>query len=481
MIISKRNLKNMKIKGGIRIMSKFDGKRLPIETFKMTDEVIDKLRRGWYSDEYFNNTIKVLTELSKAGYTFGEKENDLQGVVSVSDVRNGDIEVEMQFFTRRKPFSVVAGVDEALAILKVATGYFDENGNFVNTYDQLEIEAVEDGDIVTYDGDPLNVKPVLKIRGRYRDFGHLETVLLGVMAVPTRIATNVYNVLVAAKGKPVLFFPARFDHYKMQGVDGYAYWIAIQRYEMDYGKRQNVAISTNEQGDWWGGKAGGTISHATIACFLGNTAEAMMQFAKYMPVETPRIALVDFHNDCVGESLKVIREMWNEYWRLYKEGKYEEAQKYKLFAVRPDTSGNMRDKSIEPIFDKELDNGVNPRLVHILRKKINEYWPELIKGYSYSDFQEAKPLAKAYCEDIKIVVTGGFNAEKIRRFEEVHAEVDIYGVGSSLLENSSATGTNNDFTADIVRVKIKDKFYPLAKAGRGVAYNKDLKPIDTSK
>lgn len=458
-------------------MSKFNGKRLAIETFKMTEEIVEKLRKGWYADEYFNNTVKVLTELAKSGYEFGDKENDLNGRISVTEVRNGDIHIEMQIFTRRKPFSIITGIDEALAILEVGTGYFDENGAFVSTFDQLEIDALEDGDIVRYDGDVSAIKPVLKIRGRYRDFGYLETAILGVLSVPTRVATNVYNVLVATRGKQVLFFPARFNHYKMQGLDGYAYWIAFQRYEMDYGKSHQASISTNEQGDWWGGKAGGTISHATIACFLGNTAEAMMQFSKYMPVDTPRIALVDFHNDCVTETLKVMTEMWNEYWKLYKEGNLEEAEKYKLFGVRPDTGGNMRDLSIEPVFNKEMDNGVNPRLVHNLRKAMDNYAEELIKDYNYSDLHTARPLAEAFCKDIKIVVTGGFNAEKIRRFEEIGAGVDIYGVGSSLLENSSATGTNNDFTADIVQVQIDNEYHPLAKVGRSVANNPELKPF----
>ncbi|MFZ5967358.1 MAG: nicotinate phosphoribosyltransferase [Bacillota bacterium] len=458
-------------------MSIFNGKRLSIETFKMNDEVIEKLRNGWYTDVYFNNTINVLTILSQEGYVFSEKENDLEGIVSVEDVQNGDIEVEMQFFTRRKPFSVVAGVDEALAVLRTGTGYWDEKGDFISTYDQLEIEAVEDGSIVTYDGNPFHVQPVLKVRGRYRDFGHLETVILGVLSVPTRIATNVYNVLIASKGKQVLFFPARFDHYKMQGIDGYAYWLAVQRYNMDYGTDAKASISTHEQGDWWGGKGGGTVSHATIACFLGNTAEAMMQFSRIMPVDTPRIALVDFHNDCVVESLKVVKAMWRKYWELIKEGMEGEAEKYKLFGVRPDTSGNMRDKSIEPIFDKYLDNGVNPRLVHNIRTAIDTYWEELVSDFNYLDRQKAASLAKAYCEDIKIIVTGGFNAEKIGRFEEINAPVDIYGVGSSLLENSSSNGTNNDFTADIVQVKVNGKFYPLAKVGRGVSHNKDLKPV----
>ncbi len=456
-------------------MSIFNNKRLPIETFKLTEEIVENLRRGWYSDQYFNNTIKVLNTLSKKGYKFGNKPNDLDGRVSVVDLQNGDIVVEMQFFTRRKPFSIVAGVDEALAILKVGTGYYDDNGQFINTFNQLEVEAVQDGDIVSYDGNPLKVKPVLKVRGVYRHFGHLETPILGVLSVPTRIATNVYNVLAASNNKPVLFFPARFDHFKMQAIGGYAYWIATQRYNMDYGYDAKASISTNSQGEWWGGSGGGTISHSSIACFLGNTAETMIQFAEHIEIDVPRIALIDFHNDCVRESYDVIKKMWDKYWNLYKSGKKEEAKKFKMFGIRPDTSGNMRDKSIEPLFDKSLDNGVTPRLVHILRKSIDSYHKELVKDYSFTDLQIAGPLAKKYCNEIKIVVTGGFNADKIKRFEEINAPVDIYGVGSSLLENSKQT--NNDYTADIVKVKVEEKFYELAKVGRKSCSNPDLRKI----
>lgn len=449
-------------------MSIFDGKRLPLETFKMTNEIIDKMRTGWYSDVYFNNTVKVLNQLAVEGYQFGQQESDLDGIVNVETLKNGELEVEMQFFTRRKPFSIIVGVDEALAILKAATGYYDEFGNFVSTYHLLNIEAVKDGTKVDYNGDPLAVKPILKVRGQYRYFGHLETALLGVLSVPTRIATNVYNVMVAAKGKPVLFFPARFDHYKMQGIDGYAYWIAIQRYNMDYETQTTASVSTHAQGDWWGGKGGGTISHATIACFLGNTAEAMVQFARIMPIETPRIALVDFHNNCVLESKKVIRAMWHIYWKHIKEGNKEEASKYKLYGVRPDTSGNMVDESILP--EPGMSTyGVTPQLVINIRNGIDAFWTELLEEMPAEERENASEALKAYCEDVKIIVTGGFNADKIKSFEAAGIPVDVYGVGSSLLENSSSNATNNDFTADIVRVKIGDTYRDLSKVGRAAS------------
>ncbi len=458
-------------------MTWYNKKRLSVDTFKMTDDIIDKLRNGWYSDEYFNNTIRVLKMRSENKVPFGECPHDLDRVVDVSKEVNGDVHVEMQFFTRRKPFSVIAGVDEALAILEVATGYY-EGDKFINTFNHLEIEAVHDGTLAHYDGDPLNVDPVLIVRGRYRDFGHLETPILGVLSLPTRIATNTYNVLEAANGKPVLFFPARFDHYKIQAVGGYAYQVALERFNYEHRHSLSPFFSTGEQNDWWGsGSAKGTISHASIACFYGNTASTMLSFAETINIDTPRIALVDFHNDCVKTTYEVIDAMWDKYFTLIKEGNEEEAQKYILFGVRPDTSGNMMDVSIDPLYDKKQDNGVNLRLVRNLRGAMDTYYHTLIERMNESERTKYKQLAKDYCRDIKITVTGGFNVKKIKYFEEAGAPVDSYGVGSSLLSNASSEGTNNDFTADIVKVKIEDKYHPLSKVGRGVCSNKHLVKI----
>jgi nicotinate phosphoribosyltransferase len=71
-------------------------------------------------------------------------------------------------------------------------------------------------------------------------------------------------------------------------------------------------------------------------------------------------------------------------------------------------------------------------------------------------------------ERVKIVVSGGFDAAKIREFEELGAPVDSYGVGSSLLRDQ------NDFTADVVRVDGRD----CAKAGRRYKPNPRLERVE---
>ncbi len=449
-------------------MTLFDHQRLGADRFKLD---VERMRRGWYSDQYFANIIGMLTDLAQQGYRFGGTSPYLDDLdVDLSNVDIGNIVVEMQWFTRRKPFSVVAGVDKALAMLETGTGYF-EGDTFHSTWDQMEVEAVHDGEIVRYGGDPRRVLPVLKMRGRYRDFALLETPTLGALTRGTRVATNVYNVLVAARGKPVLFFPARFDAHEVQAADGYSYNIAVQRFNLDYGGQLGSFISTDAQGDWWGGFGGGTIAHAAIAAFLGDTAETMLAFAATRPPEVSRIALVDFLNDCVGTTLDVMDKMFARYRALTDAGRPEEAAKFKLFGVRPDTGGTMRDVAVPPLGAKELDMGVNPRLCFFLRSAIDQAWQRWeLEG-------DWVGRAQQWCRDVKIVVTGGFGADKIRRFEDLAVPVDIYGVGSSLFSNSDTDGTNTDFTCDIVRVQIEGRWYDMAKIGRQACDNPALERL----
>lgn len=450
-------------------MSIFDRRRLPPSVFKLD---VERMRQGWYSDKYFINIARTLAELAARGYRFGGRAADLSDLdVDLDNIDVGSLEVEMQWFPRRQPACVVVGVDKAVAMLAECTGYFDEAGQFKNTFGEMEVWAVHDGSEAPYDGDLMNVSPVMRVRGRYRDFAILETPTLGALTRGSRVATNVYEVLKAAKGKQVLFFPARFDAHEVQAADGYAYQVAVQLFNQNYGKSLSAYVSTDAQGDWWGGAGGGTVAHAAIACFLGDTAEATMAFAATRPADIPRIALVDFRNDCVGTSLEVIRTMFRRYLELLKAGRREEARKYKLFGVRPDTSASMRDISVPPLGDKRLDCGVNARLVFAMREAIDREWA------SWGLAAEERAVAEQFCRDVKIAVTGGFTPARIRQFEELGVPADIYGVGSWLLSSCDVCGTNNDFTADVVRVRIEGRWYDLAKVGRRACDNLMLERV----
>lgn len=414
----------------------------------------EKIREGYYSDEYFAGVRTILENLSRKSYRFG-------GTSPAEEIRKfidnqmniGDIEVDMKIFTRREPFSIAAGTDYVKEIVRECIGsYESDSGKIVKSSEPIKVYSVAEGEKIS----PLQT--VMRLSGRYRDFAILETVILGILSRASLIATNTYNFLDASNGKPILFFPARFDFYMNQELDGYAYKVGHDAYVRNTGKDVEPLISTQAQGAWWGGERwGGAMSHSYLVCFLKDTAEAAIQFAKCAPPEYKRIVLVDVNNDTINDGLAAAKAMFKEYLNCIESGDIDEAVKYKLYGVRLDTPRNLRDITIPPLGDPELDCGVNPRLVFMTRQAFDQAPDQMNLPL------RCIKLAKQYFKEIKIVASGGFNVDRIKMFEKLNVPADIYSVGSSFL----AEGQNN-YTADLVRVKINGKWHPLAKAGRYV-------------
>jgi nicotinate phosphoribosyltransferase len=336
---------------------------------------VARMREGYYSDKYFVRARDVL----------------------LADRHRP--RVTMQVFG--KTHAYLGGADEAIAILKLCA----------QSWKDLEVSALYDGDEVA----PWET--VLLIEGPYDAFANLETLYLGVLARRTKVGTNTRRVVEAARPKQVMFFPARHDHWLVQTGDGYAAHIAGA-----------IGVSTDAQASWWGSEGVGTVPHALIAAYGGDTVKASLKFAEHMDGDTRLITLVDFENDCVGTSLQVARALGG-----------------RLYGVRLDTSETLVDKSIVPEMGTFRPTGVNPQLVWKVRRALDG------EGFSH----------------VKIVVSGGFTVEKIRAFEEEGVPVDMYGVGSSLFQG------RYDFTADIVRVEGQ----PCAKVGRSYRPNPRLQRV----
>jgi len=336
---------------------------------------VERMREGYYSDKYFVRAREIL----------------------IADDHHAH--VLMQVFG--KAHAYLGGVDEAIAILKLCAFEWPD----------LVVHALFDGDEVQ----PWET--VMTIEGPYDAFAHLETLYLGVLARRTRVGTNTRLVVDAARPKEVMFFPARHDHWLVQTGDGYAAHIAGA-----------IGVSTDAQASWWGSKGIGTVPHAIIAAYGGDTVLATQKFAEYEPEDVRLISLVDFENDCVRTSLEVARALGD-----------------RLYGVRLDTSHTLVDLSVVPQMGAFDPTGVNPQLVWNVRRALDA------EGF----------------QRVKIVVSGGFTVEKIRAFEARGVPVDAYGVGSSLF------GGRFDFTADVVQLNGK----PCAKVGREFLANPRLERV----
>jgi nicotinate phosphoribosyltransferase len=344
----------------------------------------DKIRAGHYTDQYFNLTKELLEAVG-------------------SHPR-----VTMQVFQRHQ--ALLGGIDEAIAIVKQCSGRRGPDG-WEPGWNALEVHALHEGDEV----EPWET--VMTIEGDFSLFAHLETVYLGCLARRTLVMRNVREVVEAAGGKPILFFPARHDHWLVQTGDGWAAHVAGA-----------IGVSTDAQASWWGGRGVGTVPHALIAAFGGDTVAASAAFAERYSGSMNVTVLVDFENDSVSTALAVADALGERLW-----------------GVRLDTSGQLVDRALLGEMGEFKPTGVNPRLVERVRSALDE------KGH----------------ERVRIVASGGFDADRLAEFERLGAPVDAYGVGSALLRGE------NNFTADIVRVDGR----PCAKVGRRERPNPRLERV----
>ena len=429
--------------------------RLRPEVFRLP---VEKIRAGYKSDIYFARTKLIL-----------ERDERTERVT-------------MQVF-QKHPSTVIVGTDQTLALLHVGSGtyrdraraerlflrylaaerrlytrwldlpalswaeyepiareVFDLSHELASLWEpawrDLRVESLYDGEVAEPN------EPVMRIEGEYAAFAHLETLYLGALAEGSRVATNTRDVVAAARGKPVIMFGARHEAHEAQASSGYAAYVGGA-----------IGVSTDEQGEWWGSRGLGTVPHALIAVYGGDTTVATLKFDEYMnrapdgvghltAKGTPEghvnvTSLVDFHNDVVNTSLGVAHALGQRLW-----------------GVRVDTSESLVDKAVldelrkrEGVAASDDLRGVTPRLVELLRAALDD------AGYGH----------------VRIVASGGFDAAKIRHFEELGVPVDVYGVGSALVH-----GTGFDHTADIVRVNGKD----LAKTGRRYLPSERLHAVD---
>ena len=347
-------------------------KRLDPSAFALP---IDAIREGHYAELYFLRAREIVRSMDVAPRVLTQVTCTSAGILS--------------------------GIDEAIAILRSCT----------DDWSALVVHAL-------YEGDRVDAwDTVLTIEGPYDVFAHLESLIVGVLARRTGIASRARTLVDAARPKPVMILSARDDHWLMQPGDGFAAFIGGVK-----------TATTAAQGAWWSGTRVGAVPHSLIAAHAGDTLRATRALAECLEADVPLIAPVDYENDAVRTSLVLARALEGRLW-----------------GVRLETSDYLVDHSILPEMGSFPPTGVNPQLVWNVRNALDA------EGFG----------------DVKIVASGGFSTERLRVFEEEGVPVDAYGIGAALLAGRV------EFTADIVQVDGQ----PEARVGRTVRQNPRLERV----
>ena len=369
--------------------------------------ITDPSSLALYTDKYFLRSVEVLKK---------EKLNPF---------------VRAQIFLRKGPGRIY-GITDATTIIK--TIYRN----------RIKVLSLREGE--QYDSEEI----IMVVEGRAQDVIMLETVVLGILSAETtkandRTTPDVREVTKSAReivktvgGRPVVYFGARHWRYDMDETisrAAFAGW---------------VADASTDIGAHTCGKEGvGTIPHALecIYAWKHGTEHAVVESAKafdrYIDPHVPRIALIDFANKEIDDTLAVARLLGS-----------------KLYGIRVDTCMENvmqgSDRVLKMFAGKEYwhGRGVTIAGVYLLRKQLNE----------------------AGFPDVKIMLSSGFgNIEKVHAFVVAEKELgirlfDSLGVGQLFPVRVA--------TMDIIGVGATlENIRPIAKVGRSEKKNPRLRQV----
>lgn len=213
----------------------------------------DEIKKGRITDIYFIKAMKILKELG---------------------LENTPVKAEV--FSGKN--GIFCGLTEVLSLLEGS---------------ECKIYSLEEGEKFS------KKEVVMRIEGKYSEFGLHETAILGILASSSGWATAAHKCKEAAEDKPVICFGSRHVHpsiapvmeraAKIGGVDGVSCVLAAEILET---------------------KPVGTVPHAAIL-IAGSTKKIATTYDKVMSKDEPRIILVDTFHDEAQESLDIARILGN--------------------------------------------------------------------------------------------------------------------------------------------------------------------------
>jgi nicotinate phosphoribosyltransferase len=232
----------------------------------------EEITGGRTTDIYFLRTLEVL---HRKGIT--------ASVVA---------EVVLKSFPSGWGWGVLAGIEEAARLL---TGL------------RVSVQSMPEGALFG------SMQPVLTVEGRYVDFAHFETALLGLLCQASGVATKAARCKKAAGAHPVVSFGARRMHPALAPmIERNAYLGGCD------------GVSVVKSAELLKLEPSGTMPHSLIL-MLGDTVVAAKAFHEIVDPGVRRVVLIDTFGDEKVEAVRVAQALGPD-----------------LFAVRLDTPASRR-------------------------------------------------------------------------------------------------------------------------------------------
>ena len=373
-----------------------------------------------YTDKYFLRSRQIL---------------ELEGLDPI---------VRAQVFVRKGP-GITAGIDNALAVIARYSNFFEHGGRAFALPDGVEYSECE---------------TLLLLEGSLQDMIELETVYLGVLSKEITAANtdiksvdleaaerSMRHVVENAQARPVIYFGARHWSFDADAAIGAA-----------AARGGATGAATDAAASAFGRLGEGTIPHALENAFAARDGResavlnATLAFDKWIDPKVRRIALIDYNNLEIDDSIAVWKALGN-----------------RLFGVRVDTPGENVMQGGLASYDES-----DPCALVASNDADAKYWYG--SGVTVSGvYALRKALDAAGATDLKIVLTSGFGDPlKVAAF--VRAE-EMLGV--RLFDSLGVGGIYPSWAATMDVVGVQDElgeWRSLSKAGR--AYRPNLRLIE---
>lgn len=361
--------------------------------------------------------------------------------------------VRCQIFVREGP-GIVDGIEEAVSFIR-SNSDIEKNGG--------HIYGLNDGDAY----EPL--ESLLVIEAPVLDIIRLETICLGIISFslskrngvsdpdPSLIEQTVRSIVKKVSPRPVTYFGARHWLYKQD--------VCIARAAQAGGA---VGASTDAGAELFGKEGAGTIPHILETIYdwkYGKNRAVCLStsvFDKYMPSSIPRIALIDYNNHEIRDTIETIRKVpsvsavrVDTCGENYGEGALKCTDFFTPAGIRK--SEDEIDAMISTFFGIPLSYASVP-------ESDRKYW--FGRGVTVSGvFALRQALKDSGMEHIQIMLTSGFgDVSKVKAFTDAEKRLNV-----RLFDSLGIGGIYKSIygTMDVVGVGASiDDIVPVSKKGR---------------